>query len=107
MKKTIIIFIFSIILAACQKSTSTYFDAQQHFQRGDYFEAAVVLESLAKKGDAQAQYAYGYMNYYGLGVAQDEDEALFWFGRAAQKGNVNAEAAIEMILAEGSAAPIN
>jgi hypothetical protein len=55
-----------------------------------------VLEA-AKTGDADAQYALGYMYYYGLGADRDQETAALWIRRAALSGHVLAKKAYAMI----------
>ncbi len=55
------------------------------------------LVELAAEGDAEAQYWVGYAYYLGhaylngLGVEEDHEEALEWFRKAAEQGNVHAQ----------------
>lgn len=56
------------------------------FKRGDYREAFILLKPEAAKGAVDAQYAIGFMYYYGLGVTEDRTEAWLWINRAATAG---------------------
>jgi TPR repeat protein len=58
-------------------------DGKRHFEEGFYKTAMQELLPVAVDGSAQAQYAVGYMYYYGYGVAQDTDVGFFWIQRAA------------------------
>ncbi len=55
-----------------------------------------VLEA-AKAGDTDAQYALGYMYYYGLGTDRDQETAALWIRRAALSGHTLAKKAYAMI----------
>lgn len=55
-----------------------------------------VLEA-AKAGDTDAQYALGYMYYYGLGADRDQETAVLWIRRAALSGHPLAKKAYAMI----------
>ena len=44
-------------------------------------------ESLAARGDAQAQFYLGEMYEQGLGTAANPEQALLWYGKAAQQGH--------------------
>lgn len=44
-------------------------------------------ESLAARGDAQAQFYLGEMYEQGLGTAANPEQALVWYGKAAQQGH--------------------
>jgi len=48
------------------------------------------IRALAEQGNAEAQFALGRMYAEGLGVAQDEADALAWYGRAAEQGHADA-----------------
>ena len=45
----------------------------------------------AERGDAEAQDNLGWSFYAGEGVSKDEDEAVKWFTKAAEQGNVRAQ----------------
>jgi TPR repeat protein len=48
------------------------------------------LRRAALQGHTEAEYQLGVMYLEGRGVAQDFDEALGWFVRAARKGHPQA-----------------
>lgn len=58
---------------------------ERFFRSGYYKKAMHVLLPLACDGVADAQYAVGYMYYYGLGVTQDSDVGYIWIRRAADQ----------------------
>lgn len=68
--------------------------AKQAYARGQYRRAAVLLLPLARQGDADAQYALGYLYYYGLGVPRDAQRAVHWIGQAASRGHEKAQRAL-------------
>jgi tetratricopeptide (TPR) repeat protein len=49
------------------------------------------LETGARRGEADAQYALGNHYYLGLGVATNLQEAFFWYREAAGRGHVGAQ----------------
>lgn len=55
------------------------------FQDGYYKRALKQLLPLAAEGNMEAQYAVGYMYYYGLGTTQDTDSGYFWIKRSADQ----------------------
>lgn len=57
------------------------------FNSGDFKSAYKQLLPLAVEGNPDAQYAVGYMCYYGYGVPQDSYTGIFWMRRAADQGN--------------------
>ena len=70
---------------------------KRFFQAGYYRQALNELLPLAADGNAEAQYAVGYMYYYGYGVAQDTDVGYFWICRSARQGYRPAQEAIRLM----------
>lgn len=70
---------------------------RRYFEAGYYKTAMRILLPLACDGHPEAQYAVGYMYYYGYGVAQDTDVGYFWINRSAAKGFNPAIKALEVI----------
>lgn len=64
--------------------------ALNDYDSGKYTEAAPAMQSLARAGNAVAQYKLSIMHFYGHGVAEDESEAMVWAQRAAAQGDVDA-----------------
>ena len=58
---------------------------------GDYATALKEWRPLAGQGDAAAQFYLGVMYYNGHGIAQDYEQAVYWYRLAAEQGNVNAQ----------------
>ncbi|HSO06798.1 MAG TPA: tetratricopeptide repeat protein [Pelomicrobium sp.] len=61
-------------------------DADQAYARGDFATATRLYRSLADAGNPQAQLRLGLMFHYGLGIPENDVEALNWFERAAKQG---------------------
>jgi len=62
----------------------------------------ISLRQRAEGGDTRAQYELGFMHEYGTGGAQrDPGEALKWYRRAAEKGEISAKQAIAGMYFEG------
>ncbi len=55
------------------------------------------VQQLATQGDPDAQYALGYMYYYGVSTIRDEDNARLWISRAAAQGQPLAKKAMAML----------
>ena len=55
---------------------------------------AEALRLAAEQGNADAQYNLAVMYANGLGVPQDDAEAVRWYRRAADQGMANAQAAL-------------
>jgi len=67
------------------------------FQAGYYASAFRTLLPLAREGNAEAEYAIGYMYYYGYGISPSETDGLDWMTRAADQNYEPAVKALEMI----------
>jgi len=85
--------------------------ARAAFAREDYARAARLLSEPAMKGDAEAQYALGYMYYYGQGVPRDLYRARSWLEHSANLGYADAKRALGLLstysrLPAASAAPV-
>jgi len=57
------------------------------------------IEQAARSGDPDAQYALGYLYYYGIGTTQDRQTGLVWIRRAAAQGQTVAQAALKALSA--------
>lgn len=109
MIRMVLITLLSLSLIACAKpprsiSTADISELQQGkrlFNEGYYKRAMRRLLPLACDGNCEAQYAVGYMYYYGYGVAQDTDVGYFWIKRSADQHFVPAMEALQLISQEG------
>lgn len=99
MIKTIKIFslAFLLTLSACATSRHAALEGQHYFNKHAYPQAFKALLPAAKHGDADAQYALGYMYYYGYGIGRDVKLAEYWFREGAKQGQGKAIAALSMI----------
>jgi septal ring-binding cell division protein DamX len=55
------------------------------------------VQFAARHGDANAQYALGYLYYYGVGVLSNEKLAIQWIQAAASRGNLSAKRALTLL----------
>jgi TPR repeat protein len=105
MMRIFILFLLSWQLIACASVANTTYPAtaselqqgKRDFDGGYYRSAMRRLLPLACNGNAEAQYAVGYMYYYGYGVAQDTDVGAFWIERSARQNYPPAVKAMENI----------
>ena len=67
------------------------------YERGYYKEAFRELLPLAADGKPEAEYAVGYMYYYGYGTPQDVDTGYFWIEKAANQHYQPAVKALPML----------
>ena len=82
-----ILFLSSSLLACATvpKQTQAMQRGKYYFDAGYYKSAMRYLLPFAVNGHSDAEYAVGYMYYYGYGVAQDTDVAYFWVKRSADQ----------------------
>jgi TPR repeat protein len=101
MYKFLVIIFCTVMVAACTpptpKTMSELQQGQRLFNKGYYKDAMRDLLPLATDGNAEAQYAVGYMYYYGYGVAQDTNVGSFWIKRAAAQNYQPAITALGML----------
>ena len=76
------------------------------YKMNDYRSAFIRLKPEAIYGNPDAQYAIGYMYYYGKGVYEDRDRARYWIQRAAAKGQPLAIAALSALAVEKKSFPV-
>jgi TPR repeat protein len=82
-------------------------DATAAFARKEYAAALKLMQPLAEKGNALAQYRIATMHRMGLGVSKDAAEAKKWSRLAARQGNADAQALLGSLYykAEGGGRP--
>ncbi|RUR17304.1 sel1 repeat family protein [Legionella sp. km535] len=99
--RLLLIVIFIPLLAACISGAYNLHEGIQSFKAQDYRRAFIRLKPEAAKGQPDAQYAIGYMYYYGQGVVEDRKKAWYWINMAAEAGQPDALVAAK-ILEHGS-----
>lgn len=67
------------------------------FRAHNYRQAFIYLKPAADRGNPDAQYAVGYMYYYGKGVVEDRRKAWCWIKRAAVQGQPDAVVASKIL----------
>lgn len=67
------------------------------FEQGDYKRAMKQLLPIAARGNAEAQYAVGYMYYYGYGINRDTESGKFWIQSSAKQNYEPAKKAMEIM----------
>lgn len=96
------VLLLALVLASCSslhsmRSTQELARGKSNFESGYYRDAFHQLLPLASEGNREAQYAIGYMYYYGYGVVQDMETGTFWIQKSAdQRYQPAAEALIAM-----------
>lgn len=82
--------------SGCWKRSSLQ-EGVYSFRAEDYRRAFIRLKPLADKGVPSAQYAIGYMYFYGQGVTEDRRKSWAWINRAARAGQPEAIKALDII----------
>ena len=90
-------------LAAVVVTLSLVGSMSMHAQTPD--ETIVELRALAEQGDADAQYIRGLMYATGLGVPQDDAEAVRWYRLAAEQGLAGAQYNLGFMYGQGRGVP--
>lgn len=85
-------------LAGCGFTQMRLVKGEESFRTQNYRDAFIRLKPLAERGIADAQYAVGYMYFYGRGTVEDREEALQWIHKAAKQGQPDAIAALKIVL---------
>jgi TPR repeat protein len=75
------------------------------YNSGDYETAITVWQPLAEAGDAAGQFGMGLLYANGFGVPLDDNEALKWYGLAAEQNHANAQCNIAVMHANGWGVP--
>lgn len=86
-----------ILLEGCSANRLNLQEGIQSFQVQNYRQAFIRLKPEAIKGQPDAQYAIGYMYYYGQGVTEDRKQACYWIQAAANAGQPDAIAALKIL----------
>lgn len=88
----------ALLLSACTPTTAQeMMRGKQAYIAHRYDLSSVHVSRAAKEGDPDAQYAMGYMFYYGKGVPQDYKRGKYWIAKAAAQGQPLAIKALKMI----------
>jgi TPR repeat protein len=75
------------------------------WQRSDYSAAVAIWRPLAEKGDADASFNLGQAYRLGRGVPTNLAAAKTWFERSAQKGHVDAQTTLGLLLFQNGDQP--
>jgi TPR repeat protein len=95
--KLLLVIMLIPALASCLTHAVSLREGIQSFQLEEYRKAFVRLKPEAERGQPDAQYAVGYMYYYGRGVVEDRKKAWFWINAAANLGQPDAKKAVHIL----------
>jgi septal ring-binding cell division protein DamX len=94
-----------LFLSSCQTQTTNgedadgqYALAKLNFDNQNYPAAFQNVQAPANAGNPQAQYALGYMYYYGQGTPVDTTLGKMWIQKSALNGDADAQKALQSIL---------
>lgn len=79
-------------------ATPTVKAGVEAWQRGDHQAATAIWRNLAEKGDADAAFNLGQAFRLGRGVPADSSQAKRWFEAAANKGHLDAQVSLGLLL---------
>lgn len=71
-------------------ATDPLTDAVRAIEAGRHSQAVQLLTPLANSGNSLAQYRLGVLYYNGQGVPEDEQQAIYWWKKAAAQGYTEA-----------------
>lgn len=91
------VFVCSLLICGCATHGFNLRVGIQSFQVQNYRQAFIRLKPEAEKGQPDAEYAVGYMYYYGQGVVEDRKKAWYWINCAARAGQPDALEAIRIL----------
>ena len=92
----------TLTLAVC---SSACVQTQEQDELRPAAQALADLRARAEAGDAEAQFILGGMYVTGVGVPQDDVEAVAWYHRAAEQRHARAQYNLGVIYAEGRGVP--
>ena len=90
--------IAAMLASATPAAEPTVKSGVDAWQRGDHAEAAAIWRNLAEKGDADAAFNLGQAFRLGRGVPADSAQAKRWFEIAANKGHLDAQVSLGLLL---------
>ena len=81
--------------------------AQAAYNERDYATALRIWKTLAQLENAEAQNSLAILFDHGLGVTQDQTEAIKWYHRAADHGHAKAQTNLGVMYGTGDGVPRN
>ena len=80
-----------LLIAVASPVAADYGAGVAAYRQGDYAAAFGEFRSVAEQGDADAQFALGFMYRNGQGVPEDFHQAVLWYRKAAEQGSARAQ----------------
>jgi len=94
-----------MLASAAPVLADDFLDGRTAYIRKNYEEALALWLPLATAGEMRAQGMVGYLYKKGLGVQQDETEALRWFKLSAEQGYGFGQNELGLAYSTGKGAP--
>lgn len=114
--KVSICLLLMVSLQACEKRIPqrlSLMEASRSYNLGDHERAFRITEALAYEGDSKAQYALGYLYFYGIGTPQNRALGIALIEQSAKNGYEKAKIAYQQIngasmsIGEAHSNPVN
>lgn len=90
-----------LVLTSCashqKPGTQAYASGKAAYAQQNYGASFQEIQQAAQAGDPDAEYALGYMYYYGKGTPQNTPAAMEWMRKSAAQGQPQAVKALELI----------
>ena len=86
--------VFSFQSTAWAIEQSQLIQVMQLYKQKDFKAMLTILQPLAERGDAIAQVLLGSAYENGLGVKQDDVEAVKWYRQATEQGDADAQVSL-------------
>jgi len=87
----------TVLMSGCMNGEYFLQKGKQSYHQREYRKAFIRLKEASEKNNADAQYALGYMYFYGQGVVENRQKAMYWFQRAAINGHQKAIDALNLL----------
>ena len=90
-RRFLVVLVWAALWVPFASYGSDYDHGAQAFKDGRYTEAFEVWAALAESNDARAQFAIGNLYFRGLGVEQNTQKSIEWYGKSALQGYAPAQ----------------
>ena len=100
-----VILVASAMLFPATSWSQDFAKGQDAYFSGDYQTAMTEWQPLAEAGQMDGQYGMGLLYANGFGVDMNDDQALKWYGLAADQGHAEAQANLAVMHANGWGVP--
>ncbi|WP_244156022.1 tetratricopeptide repeat protein, partial [Photobacterium angustum] len=87
--RILMFFVICITMAGCSQNSIRTASQDNTVEFNDTIKD---LKEFAMQGDAEAQTLFGILFFEGKDVPQDYKQAVYWYQKAAEQGNAEAQA---------------